>query len=142
MKFFNRKNFKLLFSFACAIVVAFMVGYWYYKYEIEDRDIGVVDYSPLINAEEVELQVVSVCFNNPFLKDKLQGINSSISVDTNELNMPTLQLIWTNISYPAPYWCKIKPNTLIFLAWSIMLKYSMGLSLMKMHCFKMLYDKI
>ena len=59
-----------------------MVGYWYYKFEIEDRDIGVVDYSPFIDAEELELPVVSVCVNNPFLKYKLQGINSSISVDT------------------------------------------------------------
>ena len=29
------------------VIVAIMIGYWLYKFEIEDRDIGVVDFVPL-----------------------------------------------------------------------------------------------
>ena len=42
------------------IVVAFMVGYWFYKYEYEDRNIGVVDYAMLVDAEYVEFTAVSL----------------------------------------------------------------------------------
>ena len=35
--------FNLSFEVICVLGVAVMVGYWFYKYEIDDRDIGVVD---------------------------------------------------------------------------------------------------
>lgn len=58
-----------------------MVGYWLYKYEIEDRDIGVVDYAPLETASEVEVPVISLCFKNPFLEKQSQTINSSVTME-------------------------------------------------------------
>ena len=82
MTFFNRKKFKFLFSLACAIVVAFMVGYWFYKCEIDDRDIGVVDYTPMIEMEEATFPVVSLCLKDPFLSKKLTAINSNITSTT------------------------------------------------------------
>ena len=38
-----QKSFKGGFSFVCIIFWGIMMGYWIYKYDVEDRDIGVVD---------------------------------------------------------------------------------------------------
>ena len=45
-----------------------MVGYWLFKYEVEDRSIGVVDYELFREAEDIKLPVASLCFENPFIK--------------------------------------------------------------------------
>ena len=76
---FNRKACKVLFQAACIIVVAFMVGYWFYKFEIEDRDIGVVDYVSLTDAKEIKFPIVSWCLKKPFIDEKLKATNSSIT---------------------------------------------------------------
>ena len=54
-----------------------MVFYWWYKFEIEDRDVGVVDYESLEKAP-IELPVVSVCIPNPFIKKRLEDIDPNI----------------------------------------------------------------
>ena len=81
MKQINRYHFKSLFNVICTIVVVFMISYWYYKYEFEDRDIGVVDYVSLEKSRHIEFPVASLCFQNPFVEEKLQrnysGINST-----------------------------------------------------------------
>ena len=74
-----RKKCKCWFTISCVVVVAFMVAYWVYKFQVEDRDIGVVDYAPLKNAIEVQFPAVSVCFKNPFLLQKLREISSNIT---------------------------------------------------------------
>ena len=56
-----------------------MVGYWFYKYKVEDRDIGVVDYVSLADAKEFQFSVVSLCFKHPFIDERLRKINSSIT---------------------------------------------------------------
>ena len=56
-----------IFQMLCCIVVLIMVGYWLYKFKIEDRDIGVVDYE-LLEKAEVDFPAVSICFRNPFLE--------------------------------------------------------------------------
>ena len=48
----NKRNVKLFFKFGCIAIVTFMIGYWLYKFDIEDRDIGVVDF---VSIEEVEI---------------------------------------------------------------------------------------
>ena len=70
----NRKAIKLLFSIFCSFIVVCMVGYWIYKYKIEDRSIGVVDYVLLREAEDIKLPVVSLCFEHPFSKKKFQDL--------------------------------------------------------------------
>lgn len=67
MILFNRKICKVLYTIACAIVVAFMVGYWLYKYEVEDRDIGVVDYLTLSTAKNINMPAASLCLKDPFV---------------------------------------------------------------------------
>ena len=75
----NRQTFKSTFTVVCVIVVAFMVGYWFYKYKFEDRDIGVVDYAMLVDVEDVEFPAVSLCFENPFIDANLTTMNSNVS---------------------------------------------------------------
>ena len=75
-KFFNRA-----FLLICIIVVITMVSYWIYKYEVVDRNVGVVDYELLEKIED-DLPALAMCFMNPFFNNKLQSIepyiNSSI----------------------------------------------------------------
>ena len=79
MTFCTRKKFKSLFTMVCIVVVSFMVGYWLYKYQIEDRDIGVVDYAPLEDAKEISFPALTFCFEDPFLKMNLKDVNSNIT---------------------------------------------------------------
>ena len=78
MNFKFRKFYKLSFSLCCFVTVIFMIVYWYYKYAVEDRDIGVVDYVSFQEATEIEYPIVSLCFYNPFLLHKIKYINPYI----------------------------------------------------------------
>ena len=74
-----RKNLKMYSKSVCAIVVAFMVGYWFYKYTIDDRDIGVVDFVPVEEASNINLPVASLCFKDPVVETQLMKVNSNIT---------------------------------------------------------------
>ena len=79
MASFGRKACKILFTIICITVVVCMICYWIYKYEVEDRDIGVVDYALLKEIpENIKMPVVSLCLRDPFLQYKLSKINDSI----------------------------------------------------------------
>ena len=58
-----------------------MIGYWAYKYEIDDRDIGVVDYISLQASSNIKFPVLTICFINPIVEHKLNYVsNNSINV--------------------------------------------------------------
>lgn len=71
-----------IFKVLCFIGVLIMVGYWLYKFEIEDRDIGVVDYE-ILEKVDVEYPVLSLCFKNPFIERELNKfiVNGSQKLD-------------------------------------------------------------
>ena len=48
-----------------------MVGYWFYKFAVEDRDIGVVDYKSFEESKEIPFPVVTFCFENVFLPKRM-----------------------------------------------------------------------
>ena len=53
-----------------------MIAYWLYKYKIEDKDVGVVDYVQIDDSVRwkklnIKLPVASVCIANPFLEARL-----------------------------------------------------------------------
>ena len=79
------KIIKETFTVSCWLTVGVMIGYWFYKYEFEDRDIGIVDYVPLEDANDIELPIATICLLDPFLDSKLKEtdptINSTIYVD-------------------------------------------------------------
>ena len=85
MIFLGRKSFRYLFTFICNVGVMLMIGYWLYKFVIEDRDVGVVDYELMEKAKDVEYPVPAFCFRNPFVKKKLYAygpyVNSSAYVN-------------------------------------------------------------
>ena len=50
-----------------------MVGYWFYKFQIEDRDIAVVDYEQW-DETEVDLPIAGICVANPFLEENILAV--------------------------------------------------------------------
>ena len=59
-----------------------MLIYWAYKYEIEDRDIGVVDYVSLQHSDDIPFPVLSICLVNPINERKLKlETNGTISTE-------------------------------------------------------------
>ena len=75
-------TFRLCVYGISIATVTVMIGFWFHKYEIEDRDIGVVDYVPLEDAHGVELPIPYLCFLDPFLKKEFEGANSNTTVTT------------------------------------------------------------
>ena len=73
----GRKLIELFFTASCWIIVGIMIGYWFYKYEVEDRDIGVVDYVPLEEANEVEMPMATICLMQPFIEKNIKQVNPS-----------------------------------------------------------------
>ena len=67
MAIIRRNLFRSCFQIVCILGAALMVVFWLYKFEVEDRDIGIVDYVTIEEVEQFEPPLVSVCFMPPFL---------------------------------------------------------------------------
>ena len=74
----GKRNIKLFYNIICTLGFLIMSGYWFYKYEVQDRSIGIVDYLYLREIKDIELPVVSICFEDPFIKTKFNYSNSMI----------------------------------------------------------------
>ena len=74
----SRSKINVSFHIICFAGVCFMIGYWWYKYHVEDKDIGVVDYADIERAEEIEYPSGTLCLKDPFILEKLRQYNSSI----------------------------------------------------------------
>ena len=59
-----------------------MIGFWFYKFEIEDRDIGVVDFVPIGEGTDIKQPSVALCFKAPFLDEKVGKIIPKIDEDS------------------------------------------------------------
>ena len=82
MKFIDRNTCRSFFKVVCVVLVFFMVSYWLYKFEIEDRDIGVVDYASIQESNDVEFPLLSICLVNPFLIAKLKEVDPQLNGTT------------------------------------------------------------
>ena len=78
MSLCNRKLFRFTFVSICMICVFGMIYYWVYKFLVEDRDIGVVDYEH-IDESDMEFPVVSICIENPFLEKAIKSIDPELN---------------------------------------------------------------
>ena len=76
MTFCGRYYFRISCFTVCILGAAFMVGYWFYKFGIEDRDIGVVDYISFDEDKDITVPNLAICFLYPFLK-------SLVDIDKN-----------------------------------------------------------
>ena len=77
MAVITKQSFKIGFTFNCMVAVTFMIGYWFYKYSIEDRDVGMVDYIHIEDEMEFKLPAVSFCFEDVVVATKLKNANKS-----------------------------------------------------------------
>lgn len=75
----NRKWITSCSTLVCSVVVAFMVGYWFHKFAVVDRDIGVVDYDSLKDSTEFKFPGATLCFKNPFINRKLTELHPRIT---------------------------------------------------------------
>ena len=69
--------FGCLFRFLCFAATIFMITYWCVEYS-KDNDLASVDYHSLKNLGVVN-PILSLCFENPFLDEKLKSINSVLN---------------------------------------------------------------
>ena len=58
-----------------------MVGYWIYKYQIEDQDKGIVYFIPIEEATDIPWPIVSLCSYDSIVEEKLMKEKPSV---TNE----------------------------------------------------------
>ena len=65
----------------CIFGAVLMVSYWFYKFGIEDRDIGVVDYIPFDEDNDITVPNLAICFQNPFLKS-LVDVNENLTTQS------------------------------------------------------------
>lgn len=84
MKLLTRKAIEILFTTTCFSVTIFMVGYWIYKYHVEDRDIAIVEHLSLstIKAKNM-IPLPTVCFKDPFIEHKLKETNLLLNTTQN-----------------------------------------------------------
>ena len=71
MKILNEITFRYLFKACCMVCLLCMVVYWIYKFVVEDRDIGTVDYISFKNDLNVKYPVASLCFSEPIIDRKV-----------------------------------------------------------------------
>ena len=71
MKILSKIRYRYLFKAFCIVCLLCMVGYWFYKFIVEDRDIGTVDYRSFKNDSNVKYPVASLCFAEPFVDGKV-----------------------------------------------------------------------
>ena len=74
----NFKTFKLAFKAVCLIVTTGMIVYWIAKY-LKDEDISAVEYNLVKNMETAFQPEFTICFENPFIDEKLNNISAEIS---------------------------------------------------------------
>ena len=71
---------RIGFKIICIVGTVCMVGYWFYKFAAEDRDIGVVDYESFEESEKIHFPVITFCFENVFLSKQMLETNWKINV--------------------------------------------------------------
>lgn len=66
-----------LFKFLCFSATIFMITYWCVEY-LKDNDLASVDYKTIKNVSFVN-PMLSLCFENPFLEEKLKSVSSDLN---------------------------------------------------------------
>ena len=84
MKVISKISLRFLYKAFCVVCVLCMVLYWFYKFEVEDRDIGIVHYESFKDGSNIPYPVASLCFEQPFSRRKVSLIDPGINV-TNYL---------------------------------------------------------
>ena len=75
----SKKLFMSCYEALCVVCVIFMVGYWFYKFGVDDRDIGTVDYKFFKDFPEIKYPVASLCFESPFMPKKMAELDLDVA---------------------------------------------------------------
>lgn len=100
MEAYGPKLKHTAFSIICVVATICMVGYWCYKYSLDSDTIGL-NYKQYFHTAEDTFPVLSMCFLDPFLKEKLEQNQAGINISTykkflfGEIEDPR----FTNIDY-------------------------------------------
>ena len=96
-----------------------MVWYWFYKFIVEDRDIGTVDYRSFKNDSSVKYPVASLCFAEPFVDGKVAenypDLNTTMYMEYlkgDGFGEPFTKVKYSNITFDLDDYFK---HTLVFL---------------------------
>ena len=65
-----RKVVQVAFALSCWTTFSFMAIFWFYKYKITDRDIGVVNFVSMEDAKDFEFPMPSLCLIDPFVSHR------------------------------------------------------------------------
>ena len=101
MHFCNRTTLKLTFTTFCIIGLLCMAIFWLYKYAIEDRDIGIVDYMRSKETLEFSHPVVSLCFRKSFVSQEMVELGMIMNPTTylDYLKGDTAQEIFDELDF-------------------------------------------
>ena len=91
-QFICRCGFKII----CIVGTVCMVGYWFYKFAAEDRDIGVVDYESFEESTNIHFPVVTFCFENIFLPHRMTETSQKINASGYEAGCMCSELLKNN----------------------------------------------
>ena len=133
----NWRRFRALFHFICMTSATALISYWVYIFSLNE-DLCVVDYKKWYQEENDAYPMLSLCFETPFSKEKLErsgsGINETsylrylegehfrpemFAIDyksiINDIDMTEYWVLWRNGSsssfYPAKNHTKILVST-------------------------------
>ena len=77
------KAIKYLCTIVCILATIFMTCFWVYKYHFEDGNVSFISYETISEApEDVKLPTVSLCFENPFIENKLRQVIPTLDSET------------------------------------------------------------
>ena len=112
--------FLLLFQVICVVFTLGMVLRWYFKYTL-DEDLSTITFTNYYDTKADVYPVLSLCFRNPFKKDKLSNYAVNESVFTKLLEGEhyeerLLDLNYNDISfeledYIEEYWARYQNGT-------------------------------
>ena len=57
-----------------------MILYWLYKFEVEDRDVGIVEYRSFKHESKISYPVASMCFYEPFSRRKITQVDPKFNI--------------------------------------------------------------
>ena len=95
----SKKLFMSCYEALCVVCVIFMVGFWFYKFAVDDRDIGTVDYKFFKDFPEIKYPVASLCFENPFMPRTMAELNLDVASYLSYLKGDTLEKQFKNVDY-------------------------------------------
>ena len=95
----SKKLFMSCYEALCVVCVIFMVGYWLYKFGVDDRDIGTVDYKFFKDFPEIKYPVASLCFENPFMSEKMAELDLDIASYESFLKGDTFEKQFKSVDY-------------------------------------------